>query len=87
MNLHKQELLLDLLDSQTITALKQIYGITLRHLAARLDLTPQAIHYGLKNSTLKAYQKMAIYQAFKDRGLEISELILIHTMLNKGKWQ
>jgi predicted DNA-binding protein YlxM (UPF0122 family) len=74
----------DLLTPATITALKNIYGLSLKHIAVRLNVTPQAVFYLLKNDRLKDYQKQIILDLLLDHGLEYTELILINTMTNKG---
>jgi transcriptional regulator with XRE-family HTH domain len=83
MNTYKRDSLLDLLDPDTIKALKNIYGLSLKHLAARLNMTPQAVFYLLKNDRLKEYQKEIILSLFQDHGLESAELIVLHTMIQK----
>jgi hypothetical protein len=83
MNNYKKDSLNDLLDPATIKALKNIYGLGLKHLAARLNITPQVIFYLLKNDWIKDYQKEAILQLFQDHGLEAAELIVLHTILTK----
>lgn len=83
MNLYKRESLLPLLNPATITALKNIYGLSLRHIAARLNCRPQNAHYLLKNDCLKDWHKEKILDLFFDHGLEAAELILIHTMTAK----
>lgn len=72
-----------MLDPATIKALINIYSLSLKHLAARLNMTPQAVFYLLKNERLKDYQKEIILILFQDHGLETAELILLHTMIIK----
>lgn len=83
LQLYKKESLLMLLNPATITAIKNIYGLSLKHLSLKLNLTPQAVSYILLNDCLKDWQKEKILDLYISHGLEVSELIFVHTMITK----
>lgn len=81
--------LLDYLDAPTIIALIKIYNLKYSHLAYRLGFSKQNLVYLLKHDRFKEYQRMQIYQFFKEYQMEDLELILINHMTKKqgGKTQ
>ncbi|CEG30040.1 hypothetical protein [Peribacillus simplex] len=83
MNQYKEQSLLELLDSPTIKALLNIYGLGLKHIGVRLHLTPQAVFYLLKNDKLKDWQRAKVLSLFQEYGMQGLELVLINQMVNR----
>ncbi|WP_413299712.1 hypothetical protein AA0X95_16600 [Bacillus sp. 1P10SD] len=84
MKYEKHEVL-KMLDSDTISALLKIYGLTYQHLALPLRCTRQNVLYLLKSGNMKDYQKAIILDIFTSYGMETAELMLIHQMTSKAK--
>ncbi|MCK2018858.1 hypothetical protein [Peribacillus frigoritolerans] len=82
---YDQRALLNLLDPTTIQGLLNIYNLSLKHVAGRMDCTVPAVHYLIKNDKLKDWQKERILELFSDHGLEVAELLLVNQMVNRRK--
>ena len=77
--------IIKLLDSDTISALFRLYGITYDTIGIRMRMTRQAVTYKIKHDAFKDYEREIVLQLLQQHGLEISELILINKIINTAK--